>query len=91
MFSEEDLPTLLAAVKVWCDWLLGNNDTWFPIVSQEPFNELAKLATHLEKLKIAMKEIIKHFINQETFFNDHYKQENYEMIKILYQSDHNVI
>ena len=82
VFSEEDLPTLLAAVKVWCDWLLGNNDTWFPIVSQEPFNELAKLATHLEKLKIAMKEIIKHFINQETYLNDQYKQENYEMIKL---------
>ena len=57
VFSEEDLPTLLAAVKVWCDWLLGNNDTWFPIVSHEPFTELAKLATHLEKLKNAMKDI----------------------------------
>lgn len=28
IFPDEDLPTLLSAVKVWCDWLLGNNDTW---------------------------------------------------------------
>jgi hypothetical protein len=28
IFSEEDLPTLLSAVKVWCDWILGNNDIW---------------------------------------------------------------
>lgn len=82
VFSEEDLPTLLAAVKVWCDWLLGNNDTWFPIVANEPFNELAKLATHLEKLKHAMKDIIKHFINQDKYYSDFYNQENYEMIKL---------
>ena len=82
VFSEEDLPTLLAAVKVWCDWLLGNNDTWFPIVANEPFNELAKLATHLEKLKHAMKDIIKHFIDQDKYYSDFYNQENYEMIKL---------
>ena len=28
IFNEEDLPTLLSAVKVWCDWILGNNDIW---------------------------------------------------------------
>ncbi len=28
IFPEEDLPTLLSSVKVWCDWLLGNYDTW---------------------------------------------------------------
>jgi hypothetical protein len=28
IFPEEDLPTLLSAVKVWCDWILGNNDIW---------------------------------------------------------------
>jgi hypothetical protein len=28
IFHEEDLPTLLSAVKVWCDWILGNNDIW---------------------------------------------------------------
>jgi hypothetical protein len=28
IFHEEDLPTLLSAVKVWCDWILGNNDVW---------------------------------------------------------------
>ena len=26
VFIDEDLPTLLAPVKVWGDWLLGNND-----------------------------------------------------------------
>ncbi len=29
IFHDEDLPTLLSAVKVWCDWLLGNYDTWY--------------------------------------------------------------
>jgi hypothetical protein len=28
IFIEEDLPTLLSAVKVWCDWIIGNNDIW---------------------------------------------------------------
>ena len=51
IFHDDDLPNLLSAVKVWCDWLLGNNDTWYPVLCDEPFNELAKLATHLEKLK----------------------------------------
>ena len=82
VFSEEDLPTLLAAVKVWCDWLLGNNDTWFPIVCHEPFSELAKLATHLEKLKVPMKDVIKNFINQDSFYKDYYSQDNYEMVKL---------
>ena len=82
VFSEEDLPTLLAAVKVWCDWLLGNNDTWFPIVCYEPFGELAKLATHLEKLKSAMQDIIKQFIKENIYYGESYTQENYEMVKL---------
>lgn len=28
IFDDEDLPTLLSAVKVWCDWIIGNNDIW---------------------------------------------------------------
>ena len=32
IFPDEDLPSLLSAVKVWCDWMLGNNDTWYPVV-----------------------------------------------------------
>ena len=31
--------------QVWCDWLLGNNDTWYPVSSSEPFAQLAQLAT----------------------------------------------
>jgi hypothetical protein len=27
---QEDLCNLLATAKVWCDWLLGNNVTWYP-------------------------------------------------------------
>ena len=63
---QEDLCNLLAPIKVdqlcttavlhccvqvWCDWLLGNNDTWFPLVSSEPFAQLAQLATRLEGCK----------------------------------------
>ena len=48
---EEDLCNLLAPIKVWCDWLLGNNDTWYPLVSSEPFAQLAQLATRLETVK----------------------------------------
>ena len=81
VFSEEDLPTLLAAVKVSCDWLLGNNDTWYPIVRHEPFSELAKLATHLEKLKPAMKDVIKKFVN-ETTYSTGYQSEQFEMVKL---------
>ena len=85
VFSEdqqEDLPTLLTAVKVWCDWLLGNNDTWYPIVCYEPFSELAKLATHLEKLKPAMKNVLKHFINEAAHDNLQPSQCDYEMVKL---------
>ena len=48
---QEELTPLLAAIKVWCDWLIGNNDTWYPVVSAEPFSQLAQLATRLEVLK----------------------------------------
>ena len=81
VFIDEDLPTLLAPVKVWGDWLLGNNDTWYPIVSYEPFKELAKLATHLEKSKPGMKDITKYFIN-EVLYYDEQNQQEYEMIKL---------
>ena len=30
---QEDLCNLLAPVEVWCDWLLGNNNTWYSLVS----------------------------------------------------------
>ena len=82
VFSEEDLTTLMAAVKVWCDWLLGNSDTWFPIVCVEPFHELARLATHLEKLKSSLKDVTKHFINQDAYYEGYCNPNDYDMIKL---------
>ncbi len=83
IFHDEDLPSLLSAVKVWCDWLLGNNDTWYPVICDEPFNELAKLATHLEKLKPLIRPILAKCIGEDKYLglNDLDKQD-YEMIKL---------
>ena len=83
IFHDDDLPNLLSAVKVWCDWLLGNNDTWYPVLCDEPFNELAKLATHLEKLKPLIAPILQQCLSEDKYTclpaND---QADYEMIKL---------
>ena len=83
IFHDDDLPNLLSAVKVWCDWLMGNNDTWYPVLCDEPFNELAKLATHLEKLKPIISPILLQCLNEEKYdqlaLN---KKGEYEMIKL---------
>lgn len=81
IFPEEDLPTLLSAVKVWCDWLLGNNDTWDPIVCLEPFSELAKLATHLEKLKPQLEPILSVCLNEKDYLLVK-NRDDYSMIKL---------
>jgi hypothetical protein len=65
IFPDEDLPSLLSAVKVWCDWLLGNNDTWYPVVGEEAFVQFAMLATHLEKLRPLLKPVLAQFITEE--------------------------
>ena len=83
IFNDDDLPNLLSAVKVWCDWLLGNNDTWYPVICDEPFNELAKLATHLEKLKPVIAPILEQCINEDQYFSlPPDSQKKYGMIKL---------
>ena len=84
IFHDDDLPNLLSAVKVWCDWLMGNNDTWYPVICDEPFNELAKLATHLEKLKPLIAPILEQCLNEDKFNSilPPNKKEEYEMIKL---------
>lgn len=84
IFEDEGLPSLLSAVKVWCDWLLGNNETWYPIiVSEEPFHLFAKLATHLEKLKSILKPIQQQFLTVDEFSKkSRQEQDSYELVKL---------
>ncbi len=85
VFPDEDLPSLLSAVKVWCDWLLGNNDTWYPVVSDEAFVQFAQLATHLEKLKPLVKPVLAEFIDEEQYLkivNDERSMHSFEMVKL---------
>ncbi|XP_059096811.1 telomerase-binding protein EST1A-like isoform X1 [Tigriopus californicus] len=81
IFPDDDLPNLLSAIKVWCDWLLGNNDTWYPIVADEPFTHLAALATHLEKLKPVLKPILLTFL-EETQFHIHPDRDSFELVRL---------
>lgn len=83
IFHDDDLPNLLSAVKVWCDWLMGNNDTWFPVLCDEPFNELAKLATHLEKLKPIISPILRQCLTEDNYLSlPHNDQNQFKMIKL---------
>ena len=52
---------------MWCDWLLGNNDTWYPLVSSEPFAQLAQLATRLETVKTQVSGILDLCLSEKTF------------------------
>lgn len=81
IFPDDDLPNLLSAIKVWCDWLLGNNDTWYPIVADEPFTHLATLATHLEKLKPVLKPILSTFL-EEAQFHVHPDRDSFELVRL---------
>ena len=54
-------------MKVWCDWLLGNNDTWWPVSTAEPFAQLAQLATRLEGLKGALGEVLELCLSEEAY------------------------
>ena len=64
---QQEITPLLAAVKVWCDWLIGNNDTWYPVVSAEPFTQLAQLATRLEAIKPTVTSVLEKCLSDETW------------------------
>ena len=77
--------TILCTVQVWCDWLLGNNDTWYPLVSSEPFAQLAQLATRLETVKTQVSGILDLCLSEKTFLahpqggsNSKYQSKIYE-------------
>ena len=62
---------------------MGNNDTWYPVLCDEPFNELAKLATHLEKLKPLIAPILLQCLNEDKYDQlNMTKKDEYEMIKL---------
>jgi len=65
IFPDEDLASLLTAVRVWCDWLLENSDIWHPIVCTDPFTELAKLATQLERIRPSLQPILRQIITEQ--------------------------
>lgn len=80
---QEELTPLLAAVKVWCDWLIGNNDTWYPVVTAEPFTQLAQLATRLEAIKPAVTSILDKCLSDETWTAlPQARREEFEIIRL---------
>jgi len=79
----QDLCNLLAPVKVWCDWLLGNNDTWYPLVSAEPFAQLAQLATRLEGVKTQVSSILEECLSEKSFLaQPQARREEFALIKL---------
>ena len=84
---QEDLTPLLAAIKVWCDWLIGNNDTWFPVVSAEPFTQLAQLATRLEAVKPSVTSLLGECLSDETWTAlPQVRREEFEIIRLAEDS-----
>eukprot|EP00088_Acartia_fossae_P052586 TRINITY_DN5945_c0_g1_i2.p1 TRINITY_DN5945_c0_g1~~TRINITY_DN5945_c0_g1_i2.p1 ORF type:complete len:1186 (-),score=351.14 TRINITY_DN5945_c0_g1_i2:275-3715(-) len=80
---QEDLIPLLAAVKVWCDWLMGNNDSWCPVVSAEPFTQLAQLATRLEPLKYRVAQVLSQCLSDEAWTAlPQSRRADYEIIRL---------
>jgi len=80
---QEELTPLLAAVKVWCDWLIGNNDTWYPVVSAEPFSQLAQLATRLEVLKPVVGDLLESCLSDEAWHAlPQARREEFDLIKL---------
>merc|ERR1712059_1942 len=70
-------------MKVWCDWLLGNNDTWYPLVSSEPFAQLAQLATRLEGVKLEVNKLLGHCLSEETFMAlPQARRDEFELLKL---------
>merc|ERR1719158_717895 len=84
---EEDLCNLLAPVKVMCDWLLGNSDTWQPLVSSEPFAQLAQLATRLESIKAEVNNILDTCLSEKTFLaHPQARRDEFALIKLTEDS-----
>jgi len=84
---QEELTPLLAAVKVWCDWLIGNNDTWYPVVSAEPFTQLAQLATRLELIKPTVTKLLGECLSDETWSAlPQSRREEFEIIRLAEDS-----
>ena len=84
---QEDLAPLFAAIKVWCDWLMGNNDSWCPIVSAEPFTQLAQLATRLEPLKYRVSQILSQCLSDEAWTAlPQSRRADYEIIRLTEDS-----
>ena len=84
---QEELTPLLAAVKVWCDWLIGNNDTWYPVVSAEPFTQLAQLATRLETVKPSVTNLLSECLSDETWTAlPQVRREEFEIIRLAEDS-----
>jgi len=84
---DSDLASLLAPIKVWCDWLLGNNDTWYPLVSSEPFAQLAQLATRLEGIKQEVNEALGDSLSEESFMAlPQARRDEFELIKLAEDS-----
>ena len=46
---------------------MGNNDTWYPISSSEPFAQLAQLATRLEAVKPEIQQLLDNCLTEEAF------------------------
>ena len=81
---QEELTPLLAAIKVWCDWLIGNNDTWYPVVSAEPFSQLAQLATRLEVLKPTVCSLLESCLSDEAWRAlPQARREEFDLIKLV--------
>jgi protein SMG6 len=80
--EEEDLPTLLAAVKVWCDWLVGNNETWGEVAAAGPFEQLAALATHLEALKPALRNVLNQLLTEDEVARRPDRTTSFELVKL---------
>lgn len=84
---QEDLSHLLSAIKVWCDWLMGNNDSWCPVVSAEPFTQLAQLATRLEPLKDRVSQILSQCLSDEAWTAlPQSRRADYEIIRLTEDS-----
>ena len=65
--------------------MLGNNDTWYPVVcgGADAIAHFARLATHLEKLKPLLKPVLDKFVTEDDLLAMPSAERNlYEMVKL---------